>query len=658
MKKLLKVVIIIFILIIYPVEAKILNTNNFIDTYHLERVYVVDRYAFDLSNGFNPSLKDLLIAASYNTNNNISVYEIKITKNINHDLVHEYSELLDENELDEFPRIDVKYIYDKSISKDNSSYLDIDDSIQLVYGKSNAKVLTEEEFNELGISHAYVIGDYLFNLDDGFNPSLKDLLLAAKTTYTDDINVYEIKSSENIDGDLIVEYNELLSNQKLDTFPIIKVKYIYSNNIYGNDALLVLPYYDGISLSDVVKTYTAETVVVDEAVSENELPIVYEFYNNTDCSGEKLVDGAVDVGEYGVLAKSIGTDQYLSGSICKKLTVVPKDITTSSQVNFTGAIYTYTGSAIEPTFTVVENGITLVKDKDYTFTYSDNVNAGNGKIHLTFIGNYKGNKTQEFSIQKRNIELYASNHERVYDDTIFETNEVSYCNVRDNTPLGNGDVISACHLVADSVLVGGHYTVIDSYVISKDGVNVNDNYNVTLTKGILTTTKRTTVCTINPKNKVYDGTPLVLYSECSNLVSGHKGASTKVLPTLINVADSTIFSIERTEVKITKGEVNVTDNYNIEISNGGLIPLAILAKDGEENNNMVITLEYDSVIGDGTAKEPRIIKIHDNDLNVDLVENESYTYSYFNNHYQGTAEVRVEFKGNYKGYRTVTFLIQ
>ena len=146
--------------------------------------------------------------------------------------------------------------------------------------------------------------------------------------------------------------------------------------------------------------------------------------------------------------------------------------------------------------------------------------------------------------------------------------------------------------------------------------------------------------------------------ECTNLVDGHVGASTKTLPTLINVQDSTIFSLERTEIKVTRGNDVVTNNYSIEVSNGGLIPLAILGKDGTNNNRIIITIDPDHVVGDGTPKTPRIVSIYDQDLNVYLQENESYTYTYFNNVNPGTGEIRIQFTGNYKGNRTVTFVIE
>ena len=44
---------------------------------------------------------------------------------------------------------------------------------------------------------------------------------------------------------------------------------------------------------------------------------------------------------------------------------------------------TYTGSAITPTPTIKFGDVTLVKDKDYTLSYTDNVNAGKAKINVS-----------------------------------------------------------------------------------------------------------------------------------------------------------------------------------------------------------------------------------------------------------------------------------
>ena len=59
---------------------------------------------------------------------------------------------------------------------------------------------------------------------------------------------------------------------------------------------------------------------------------------------------------------------------------------------------TYTGSEITPTPTIKFGDVTLVKDKDYTLSYEDNVNAGKAKINVSFIGNYSGTATSSFDI--------------------------------------------------------------------------------------------------------------------------------------------------------------------------------------------------------------------------------------------------------------------
>ena len=59
---------------------------------------------------------------------------------------------------------------------------------------------------------------------------------------------------------------------------------------------------------------------------------------------------------------------------------------------------TYTGSAITPTPTIKYGEVTLVKDKDYNLTYTDNVNVGTAKINITFINNYSGTAESSFNI--------------------------------------------------------------------------------------------------------------------------------------------------------------------------------------------------------------------------------------------------------------------
>ena len=58
----------------------------------------------------------------------------------------------------------------------------------------------------------------------------------------------------------------------------------------------------------------------------------------------------------------------------------------------------YTGSAVTPDVSVKNGNYTLVKDKDYTLSYMNNVNIGTGIVTITGIGRYAGVKIQSFNI--------------------------------------------------------------------------------------------------------------------------------------------------------------------------------------------------------------------------------------------------------------------
>ena len=59
----------------------------------------------------------------------------------------------------------------------------------------------------------------------------------------------------------------------------------------------------------------------------------------------------------------------------------------------------YTGSEVYPEVTLTDGTTTLVKDKDYTLTYSNNTNVGeDAKVTVTGIGDYYGSKEIKFQI--------------------------------------------------------------------------------------------------------------------------------------------------------------------------------------------------------------------------------------------------------------------
>ena len=116
----------------------------------------------------------------------------------------------------------------------------------------------------------------------------------------------------------------------------------------------------------------------------------------------------------------------------------------------------YTGSAVEPVFSVTYGKVTLSEGTDYTAAYSNNVEVGTAAVILTGIGDYAGTKKVTFKINGislKKAEVYAL-QDKTYDgseqkqnvsvglnNTILEEGkdyEVSYVN---NINAGKASII-------------------------------------------------------------------------------------------------------------------------------------------------------------------------------------------------------------------------
>ena len=65
--------------------------------------------------------------------------------------------------------------------------------------------------------------------------------------------------------------------------------------------------------------------------------------------------------------------------------------------------YIYDGSEKEPIITVKDGSTRLVNGKDYSVTYSNNINAGTATVTITGIGNYTGTASKTFAISAKSI---------------------------------------------------------------------------------------------------------------------------------------------------------------------------------------------------------------------------------------------------------------
>jgi len=87
--------------------------------------------------------------------------------------------------------------------------------------------------------------------------------------------------------------------------------------------------------------------------------------------------------------------------------------------------FAYTGSQIFPEITVTDGTKTLVRDDDYTVECSNNINAGTATVKVTGIGDYTGEATMPFTINKRKVVLTSASDSKTYDGTPLSNNSVT-----------------------------------------------------------------------------------------------------------------------------------------------------------------------------------------------------------------------------------------
>lgn len=79
-----------------------------------------------------------------------------------------------------------------------------------------------------------------------------------------------------------------------------------------------------------------------------------------------------------------------------------KDIS-KSEVLVNPLSFTYKGEECKPSVFVEDNYTSLTADKDFTVTYSNNVNAGEATVKIRGIGNYAGTIIEKFTVKPANI---------------------------------------------------------------------------------------------------------------------------------------------------------------------------------------------------------------------------------------------------------------
>ena len=96
----------------------------------------------------------------------------------------------------------------------------------------NAKKLDYDYYKKLNVTYAFIVGDYMFNMDNGYSPSLEDIMIASRTIKDGNpTTLYEIRMFPAWNYFSVSEIYKNTSSNDKNILENMNVRYIYRNNI-------------------------------------------------------------------------------------------------------------------------------------------------------------------------------------------------------------------------------------------------------------------------------------------------------------------------------------------------------------------------------------------------------------------------------------------
>ena len=300
-----------------------------------------------------------------------------------------------------------------------------------------------------------------------------------------------------------------------------------------------------------------------------------------------------------------------------------KNTTDNTVVISDVADQTYTGSLIVPNITVSCNDVELVKDTDYTVSYSNNKNVGTATISITGIGDYTGTITKNFNIVARDIS----------DTTIGSIPNQTY----------TGNSISALPVITyngATLTKGTDYTLTYS-----NNVNVGTG-TVTITgKGNF---KGTTSKTFSISARAMSDTSVANVSSQT-----YTGNGISPLPTITynnkTLKKDTDYTLSYSNnINAGTATITITGKGNFTGTTSKTFSISARAM----SDTSVANISSQTYTGNVISPLPTITY-----NNKTLKKDTDYTLSYSDNINAGTATITITGKGNFTGMTSMTFII-
>lgn len=252
---------------------------------------------------------------------------------------------------------------DMKITNESGKYVRIKDG----------KIDTNTEINSL---YSYTIGNQgMISIDiEGSNFKVSDLDKKCNVSISND------KTFMSLEGNNIKSANLSLNNKKITCSG-------NGNDKYNFDATC--------STDSIVDSSTKETGML-------EVKGTAKGYTTTTVNNNKLTttsDSLENAVGSNYTDNTVTKENLTKNKVIKKATVIVRKSINKCKTNKLKTI-TYNGKIKKPSVTVKYENRKLVVNKDYKVSYSNNRNAGKGKITIRGINNYVGTKTLYFTINK------------------------------------------------------------------------------------------------------------------------------------------------------------------------------------------------------------------------------------------------------------------
>lgn len=324
----------------------------------------------------------------------------------------------------------------------------------------------------------------------------------------------------------------------------------------------------------------------------------------------------------------------------------------------------YTGKALKPEVKVYDGEDLLVKNKDYTVSYLNNVNAGTATAKIKGKGNYSETLTKDFTIAPKDLS----------EITVTAAENIAWTNKEQTVKVTVKDGKKALKLGRDYTLSLNNESV--------TAVKVKDEgaYTVKIQKGTGGNYTGEAAVTFNVTKKT------LLYKAKVVLPSGS-----------LDYADGKAAEFDASKVKVKLGGKEIpqkaedgTENYtisyenNVEVGKEAYIVITAgkdsdyagsvkkkFAVKGTAFGTKTVLIENFAVQADytGTAIEQKALVLYDKaqynaavteeeKLAAKLTEDEDYTLVYKNHQNAGKATLTITGKGKYTGKITKTYSIK